>query len=75
MSEKYKKRCKYLNYVEHLLFLASVVTDCVSHSAFASLVCAHVGLTSSAVETKICAITAGIKKYKSIIKKKNYYYY
>ena len=30
-----------------------------------------VGITSSAVGLKICAITAGIKKYKSIIKKKN----
>ena len=29
-----------------------------------------IGITSSAIELKICAITAGIKKYKSIIKKK-----
>ena len=29
-----------------------------------------VGITSSATGLKICAITAGIKKYKSIIKKK-----
>ena len=26
MSEKYKKTCKYLNYVEHLLILASTIT-------------------------------------------------
>ena len=26
MSEKYKKTCKYLNYVEHLLILFSTVT-------------------------------------------------
>ena len=25
MSEKYKKKCKYLNYVEHLLILVSTV--------------------------------------------------
>ena len=37
MSEKYKKTCKYLNYVEILLILASTVT--VSISVFASLVC------------------------------------
>ena len=55
MSEKYKKTCKYLDYVEHLLILGSTITGCVSISAFASLV---------------CAITAGIIKYKSIIKKK-----
>ena len=29
-----------------------------------------VGITSSAIELKILAITAGIKKYKSILKKK-----
>ena len=38
MSEKYKKTCKYLNYVEHLLNLVSIVTGCVSISAFDSLV-------------------------------------
>ena len=38
--------------------------------AFASLVCVPVGIVSSAIGIKICAITAGIKKYKSIIKKK-----
>ena len=70
MSEKYKKTCKYLNYVEHLLILASTVTGCVSISAFASLVCVPVGVMSYAVGMKICAITAGIKNYKSIIKKK-----
>ena len=70
MSEKYKKTCKYLNYVEHLLILVSTVTGCVSISAFASLVCVPFGITSSAVGLIICAIIAGIKKYKSIIKKK-----
>ena len=30
MSEKYKKTCKYLNYVDHLLILLSTVTGCVS---------------------------------------------
>ena len=69
MSEKYKAY-KYLNYVEHLLILILTVTGCVSISAFASLVCVSVGITSSAVGIKICAITAGIKTYKSIIKKK-----
>ena len=36
MSEKYKKTCSFLNYVEHLLILASTVTGCDSISAFAS---------------------------------------
>ena len=70
MSEKYEKTCKYLNYVEHLLILVSTVTGCVSISAFASLDVIPVGITSFPVGIQICAITAGIKKYKSIIKKK-----
>ena len=68
MSEKYKKTCKFLNYVQWLLILVSAVTSCVSISAFDSLVCVLVGITSSAVG--ICAITAGIKKCQSIIKRK-----
>ena len=64
------KTCKYLSYVEHLLILVSILTGCVSISAFASVVCVPVGITSSVVGIKICTITAGIKTYKSIIKKK-----
>ena len=30
----------------------------------------HIGITSSAIGLDICEITAGIKKYKSMIKKK-----
>ena len=37
---------------------------------FASLVGIPIGITSSAMGLKICAIVAGIKKYKSIIKGK-----
>ena len=61
---------KSLNYVKHMLILALTVIGCVSISAFASLVFVPVGITNFAVGTKICAITARIKKYKSIIKKK-----
>ena len=53
-----------------MLILASTVTGWVSISAFSSLVCVLVGITSSAVGIKICAIIAGIKEYKWIIKKK-----
>ena len=53
-----------------MLGLASIITGCVSISAFASLVCVLVGITSFAVRLKICAVTAGIKNYKSVIKKK-----
>ena len=58
MSEKYKKTCKYLNYVEHLPILASTVTGYVSISAFSSLVCVPVGIVSCAVGINICAIIA-----------------
>ena len=34
MSEKCKKICKYLNFVEHLLALVSAVTGCISIPAF-----------------------------------------
>ena len=69
MREKYKKT-KYLNHVEYLLILSSKITDCVSVSAFALLFCVTVSIMSSEVKIKICAITARIKKIKSIIKKK-----
>ena len=37
MSKKYKTACRASNYIGHLLILASVVTGCISNSAFASL--------------------------------------
>ena len=70
MGEKYKNTYKYLNYVEYFLFLASTNISYDSVSEFASLVCVPVCITSSAVGLKICAITAGIKRYKSVIKTK-----
>ena len=37
MSKRYKTVCTASNYIGHLLILASVVTGCISNSAFASL--------------------------------------
>ena len=71
MCKKYKKVYTTLNYMKHFFILASTVTGCVSICAFGSLFGISVGTTSSAIGLKICAITAGIKKYKSIINKKN----
>ena len=68
MSKKHKKVCATLNYVEHLLILAFVVTGCVSVSAFASLVGIATGITSSVRGLKICAIPAEMVKL--IVKKK-----
>ena len=46
MSEKHKRTCNHLNYVEHMLILDSTITGCVSISAFASFVCVPVGVVS-----------------------------
>ena len=70
MSNKNKKVCMTVNYIEHFLILESMVIGCVSISAFASIVGIPIGFTSSAIGLKICEITAGIKNYRSIIKKK-----
>ena len=59
-----------LNYTEHLIILASTVIGYVSFSSLASLVGIPAGVASSAMTIKISIIIAGIKKYKSVIKKK-----
>ena len=59
-----------LNYIWHLLILASAVSGSISISAFVSLYGIAIGIMSSAIGLKIFAITAEIKMYKSIIKKK-----
>ena len=68
MNKKHKKVCTTLNYIEHFLILAYTITGCISISAFASLIDIPIGITSSAIVLKICAVTVGIKSYKSIIK-------
>ena len=62
--------CTTLNYIENFLILASTITGCISISSFSSLIRIPIGITSSAIGLKICAITARIERYKSIIKKK-----
>ena len=56
MSEKHKKVCKTLNYIEHLLILASVVTKCVLIYPFTSLVGIPIEIRSFAVGLTICAL-------------------
>ena len=70
MSKKHKNVCAALNYIEQFLNLASAFTGCISISVFRSSLGIFIGVTSSAVGVNICAITPGIKKYQSIIKKK-----
>ena len=62
MSKKDKKVCTTLNYTEHFLILPFAITGCVSISAFAFLVGISIGIKSSAIGLKICAITAVTKK-------------
>ena len=70
MSKKHKNICRVLNYIDCSLIVISTNTGCVSISAFASLVGILIQILSSALELKICVITTGIKKYKSVIKNK-----
>ena len=65
-----RKVCTTLNYIDHFVILASTSTGCISISAFVSLLGIPIGITNSAIGLKICPITLGIKKFKSIIKKK-----
>ena len=53
-----------------MVILSSTITHCVSISSFSSLVCVPVGIASCSKGIKVCAITAGIKKYKSVKRKR-----
>ena len=73
MNKKHKKVCTTLNCIENFLNLASkmsCVSGCVSISAFNFFDWYPIGITSSAIGLKFCAIAAGIRKSKSIINKK-----
>ena len=70
MSKKLKNICRALNYIDHSLTVIYTITGCVSISAFDSLVGIRIGFASSTIGLKICVITAAIKKYMSMIKKK-----
>ena len=67
MSQKHKKVCRTLSYIERFLVLVSRVNGCISISAFASSVATPITITSSTIGLNICVITAGIKRFKSII--------
>ena len=72
MSRKHKKICTTLNYIEHFLVLASAITGYISVAAFSCLLGIPIGINCSAIGLKICEIAAGIKRHKSIIKKKKH---
>ena len=69
-SKNHKMVCTTRNYIEHFVNIASTITGCISISSFASLSRIPIEITNSAIGLQICAVNAGIEKYKSIIKKK-----
>ena len=69
MSKKCKKGCTTLNYIEPFFIVASGGTGCVLISAFASCWYSYRNYEFCSW-SRNCATTAGIKKFKSIIKKK-----
>ena len=66
MSNKHKRACMTINYIEQFLILAFTITGCISISTFGITT----AITNSAIGLKPCAITAEIKKYKSMINEK-----
>ena len=58
MSNKHKKVSRNLNYIEHFFILVSVITGCISISAFASLFGIPIGIMSSEMGIKIFVIAA-----------------
>ena len=69
MSKRHKQVYWALSYIEYLFILVSKVTGCVSISGSASLLGIPLGRGKSAVLI-IYVISAGIKEYKYIMKKK-----
>ena len=43
--------------------MASAITRCISISAFVSLIVIPIGITSSAIGLKVCAVSVGIRKH------------
>ena len=69
MSEQHRKVCRVLNCFETFSSFGSAIFGFVLMSLFDSLVSVLAGITSFAVELKICALTVGTKKHRPTIKK------
>ena len=61
INRNHKKVCTTLNYTEYFLTLTSTISGYISSSAFASLLGIPLGIMSSAIGLKICAIAVVIK--------------
>ena len=62
------KVCTTLNYIEYFCILATA-SGCTSISAV-FFIGIPIGITNSTLGLNVCSTTAGIKKYKQIIKKR-----
>ena len=70
MSKKHKKVRRASNYFQQFFLFISAVSGCVLTSGFALLASVPVVAASTTIGLKFFALNAGIKKCKSIIKKK-----
>ena len=66
MIKKYKNVYRALKYIEESLILVFAATN----FCFSFIAGIPIGILNSSVELEICVITAGLKRYNSIIKKK-----
>ena len=67
MSRKHKNVCTTLNWLKTFLFQLLQILGVFQYLLLLGI---RIGITSSAIRVKTCAIVVGIKKYRSIIKKK-----
>ena len=67
LSNKIKKICTTLNYIEHLFNFVFAVTVYLSISAFASSIDISMGIMGFTIALNICARITKTKKYKSIL--------
>ena len=70
ISNKHKKVCTTLNYIEYFIILASTITGMYFNFCFCFFAWCSYWNYDSAIGLKICPRTKGIKRNKSIIKKK-----
>ena len=62
IGRKHKKVDATLNYIENfVIILASTIIGCISICTFTSSLAIPIGVTSSAVPFKICAVAAAFK--------------
>ena len=59
-----------VSYIDYFIIIVSAVTGYISIAGFVSFLSIAIGIMSSAIELKICTISAGIKKLSQLLRKK-----